>query len=69
MRQVDGCLQGVCLLCQLHVANWRFSVGDVLCQLVEPGWQLSVSCMLQVGGYLSATRGRTAVVCQLYEGG
>jgi hypothetical protein len=28
---------------------------DVICQLHEGEWQLSVSYMMQVGGYLSVT--------------
>ena len=40
-----------------------------ICQLHEAGWQLSVSYMKQVGGYLSVARGRLAVICQLHEAG
>ena len=42
----------------------------VICQLhEEAGWLLSVRYMGQVGGYLSATRGRLAVFCQIPQAG
>jgi len=41
----------------------------VLCQIIEAGWQLSVSYMRQDGGCLSVTRGRMTVICQLHEAG
>ena len=41
----------------------------VICQIHEAGWQLSVSYMRQVGGYLSVTLVRMTVICQLHEAG
>ena len=84
LRQIDCCLQGVCVLCvtwgrltgvyngvlrQSLVINWWVSFGGVLRQSIQAGWQLSVSYMWQVGGYLPATWGRIAVICQLHEAG
>ena len=57
------------MLRQLLLTNLRLSVGGVLSQLVQEGWQLSVSYMRQVGGYLSPTRGRITVICQLHDAG
>jgi hypothetical protein len=36
-------------------------------QLYETGWWLSVSYMIQVGGYLSVRWGRLVVICQLHD--
>ena len=57
------------VLRQSLLTNWRLSVGGVFSQLVQEGWQLSVSYMMQESGYLSATWDRIAVVCQLHEPG
>ena len=39
----------------------------VICEQHETGWQLSVTYMRQVGGYLSDTRVRMTALCQLHE--
>ena len=56
LREVSVVYYGV--LRQSFVVNWRWSVGGVLYQIVEAGWRLSASCMLQFG-----------VICQLHYAG
>jgi hypothetical protein len=62
MRQVDGWLQVVCVLCHLLETGWMLSArGFVLCQLHETGLWLSAGCVYTIchlrqhGGYLSVT--------------
>ena len=63
------------VICEVHEAGRRFSVSDirgkmtVICQLHQASWLLSVSYIGQVGGYLSVTGGKLAVICQLLEAG
>ena len=41
----------------------------VICQLHEPGWWLSLSCMRMDDIYLSVICDRLTVICQLHEPG
>jgi hypothetical protein len=71
----------MCVRCMLLEAAWWLSVScmrQVGCCLqgcmrtlseIEAEWRLSVSYMRKADGYLSATRGRLAVICQLREAG